>query len=90
LQTGQVVGQRYGGLVSVYVSLLVACRILNLPLPKRLDIRVRTPCWHQLYFYVVGGQPVAYMNGVFLEGRLGLKERLGGEKRMMRPRQFFL
>jgi hypothetical protein len=30
------------------------------------------------------------MNPVFLEGRLGLKETLGGEKRMMRPRQIFL
>jgi hypothetical protein len=30
------------------------------------------------------------MNQVFLEGRLGLKEKLDGEKRIMRPRQIFL
>jgi hypothetical protein len=30
------------------------------------------------------------MNWVFLEGRLGLKERLGSEERMMMPRQIFL
>ena len=39
---------------------------------------------------VVGGWPAAYMNWVFLEGRLGLKERLGSEERMMMPRQIFL
>jgi hypothetical protein len=38
---------------------------------------------------VVGGRLAAYMNRVFLEGRLGLKERLDGEKRK-KPRQFFL
>jgi hypothetical protein len=38
---------------------------------------------------VVGGRPTAYMNWVFLEGRLGLKERLDSEKRM-KPRQIFL
>ena len=32
--------------------------------------------------------PVAYMNWVLLKGRLGLKERLDGEKRMM-SRQIF-
>jgi hypothetical protein len=31
---------------------------------------------------VVVSKPAAYMNRVFLEGRLGLKERLDGEKRM--------
>ena len=33
---------------------------------------------------VVGGQLVAYMNWVFLEGRPGLKKR-DGEKRVMKP-----
>jgi hypothetical protein len=32
--------------------------------------------------------PTAYMNRVLLKGRLGLKERLDGEKRM-KPRQIF-
>jgi hypothetical protein len=51
--------------------------------------------WHgrvsQINPSVVGGQPAAYMNRVFLEGRLRLKERerLDGEKRM-KPRQIFL
>jgi hypothetical protein len=35
-------------------------------------------------------RPVAYMNWVFLEGRLRLKEKLDGEKRKMRPRQIFV
>jgi hypothetical protein len=30
------------------------------------------------------------MNRVFLEGRLGLKKKLDGKKRMMKPRQIFL
>ena len=32
-------------------------------------------------FSGVGGRPAAYMNQVFLEGRLGLKEKLEGEKK---------
>ena len=37
---------------------------------------------------LVVSHPVAYMNRVLLEGRLGLKERLDCEKRM-KPRQIF-
>jgi hypothetical protein len=43
-----------------------------------------------VWLAVVGGWPKAYMNLVFLEGRLGLKEKLDFEKRMRRPSQIFL
>ena len=38
---------------------------------------------------VVGGQPMVYMNWVFLEGKLGLKERLDGEKNNEANANFF-
>jgi hypothetical protein len=44
-----------------------------------------------IWICVVGvSRPEAYMNQVFLEGRPGLKKKLDGEKRMMKPRQIFL
>jgi hypothetical protein len=56
--------------------------------PSFIENRVFFPLTY--YILCSSSRPAAYMNQVFLEGRLGLKERLGGKKRMMRPRQIFL